>query len=231
MPSMLAPHLPSGRIRGVTAVAEAGCKRLEARELACVRGDRRLFADISFSLGAGELLHVAGPNGSGKTTLLRMVCGLVRPVRGEVRWGGRPIGRLGEEYLRRVTHVGHANAIKDDLTCRENLLVSTTLSGAPADPGRLRMALERMGLSGVEALPTKLLSQGQKRRLALARLPLADTPLWILDEPFTALDSGAVKAIRSMLEEHLDRGGMVVLTTHQDVPVDARVRKRLEMHP
>ena len=200
-------------------------------ELACVRGDRQLFADVSFSVAAGELLHVSGPNGCGKTTLLRMSCGLVRPVKGEVRWAGEPIRTLGEEYLRRVTHLGHANAIKDGLSCTENLQISTTLSGVRADPERLAQALEKVGLGRVGGIPTMVLSQGQKRRLALARLLLADTDLWILDEPFTALDTAAVATIRSTLEQHLARGGMVMLTTHQEVPIDARVRKQLELQP
>ncbi len=209
--------------------AAVGPDRLEAVDLECVRGDRKLFAGVGFSLGSGELLHVAGTNGSGKTTLLRMVCGLVQPVRGEVRWRGRPVGQLGEEYLRCLTHLGHANAIKDDLSCRENLIASTTLAGTRAAAEALEEALGKVGLSGYGSIPARVLSQGQSRRLALARLLLSSTPLWILDEPFNALDTAAVETVRSAVEEHLSDGGMVMLTSHQDVGIEAAREKRLEM--
>lgn len=158
-----------------------------------------------------------------------MVCGLVQPVRGEVRCGGRPIRSLGEDYLRRITHLGHSNAIKDDLTCRENLAVSSALTGRRIEGGALGMALKEMELSRYVDVAAKVLSQGQKRRLALARLLLVETPIWILDEPFNALDGTAIGAIRSAIEEHLRRGGIVVLTSHQDVGLEAPVTKHLEM--
>ena len=208
---------------------KADSDRLEAADLECVRGDRRLYSGVGLSLRAGEHLHVVGPNGSGKTTLLRMLCGLVRPVRGEVRWRGHPIRELGEDYWACLTHLGHANAIKDDLTCRENLLVSTTLSGARAEKDSLTAALEQMGLARYASIPTRVLSQGQRRRLALVRLLLSDTPLWILDEPFNALDSAAVESVRSAIDAQLAGGGMVVLTSHQDVGLGGRAGQRLEM--
>ncbi len=213
----------------VDAAAATGPDRLEAAELTCIRGDRRLFRGVDFTLESGELLHVAGTNGSGKTTLLRMVCGLVQPVRGEIRWQGSPIGQLGEAYFKCLTHLGHANAIKDDLSCRENLLVSTTLSGAMAASEPLEEALEKMGLSGYGSVPARVLSQGQRRRLALARLLLSNTALWILDEPFNALDTAAVESVRTAVKRHVDRGGMVILTSHQDVDIDVDRKKRLEM--
>jgi len=213
----------------VSSALETRSDRLEAVDLECVRGDRNLFAGVGFSLGAGEFLHVAGANGSGKTTLLRMVCGLVQPVRGEVRWRGRPVGRLGEDYLKCITFLGHSNGIKDDLTCRENLLISTTFSGAQAAIHELETALETMGLSRYGSLPTRVLSQGQRRRLALARLLLSNTPLWVLDEPFNALDVAAVESVESAIATHVAEGGMVMLTSHQNVGIDARNAKRLEM--
>jgi len=189
-----------------------------------VRGDRRLFDRVGFALEAGELLHVTGPNGAGKTTLLRMVCGLVRPEAGEVRWEGAPIRTLGEEYLRNLTYLGHLNAIKDDLTCRENLRVAGALDGSDTSDGRVEEALARMGLKGFMTIPAQVLSQGQKRRTALARLLISKSPLWVLDEPFVALDKAAVETVRDTLAGHLAGGGMAILTTHQEVPITGTVK-------
>ncbi|MBI5137433.1 MAG: cytochrome c biogenesis heme-transporting ATPase CcmA [Nitrospirae bacterium] len=197
---------------------------LEAVDLECVRGDRRLFAGVGLTVAPGELLHVRGPNGSGKTTLLRMLCGLVKPVAGEVRWAGRPARELGDGFLALLTYVGHHNAIKDELTGPENLLVHARLCGAPDDAATLSAALERLGMKAYGRVPCKVLSAGQKRRTALARLLISRSPLWILDEPFNALDVGAVATLQQAIQGHLQRDGMVVLTTHQDVPIDGAVK-------
>jgi len=202
-------------------------RMLEAVGLACVRGDRRLFEEISFTLGDGELIHVTGPNGAGKTTLLRLLCGLTRPEDGEVRWDGTPVRELGDDYRRRIAYLGHLNAIKDDLTCRENLRYGAALGGTAADEGRLDAALDGMGLSGLDGVPVQVLSQGQKRRTALCRLLVSDCPLWVLDEPFTALDKGAVATIRDAIAAHVAEGGMAVLTTHQEVGLDVARTKTL----
>ena len=143
---------------------------LEAIDLECVRGDRMLFSGLSFSLQRGEIMQVNGPNGSGKTTLLRALCGLLMPTQGEIRWRDQKIRALGEEYLNELTYLGHLNGIKDDLTALENLLFNSRLAGRPVSPDDARSALARMGLEDYDDLPTKLLSQGQKRRVALARL-------------------------------------------------------------
>ncbi len=202
---------------------------LEAAQLACVRGDRRLFGDVSLTVEEGALLYVAGPNGSGKTTLLRMLVGLVRPEDGQVRWCGEPIRTLGEEYFRQVAYVGHHNAIKEDLTGRENLAVSLALDGLAVDDQQLTGALDKIGLGRYAELPVRALSQGQRRRVALARLLLTDAKLWVLDEPFVALDVAAVETLQETIRGHLERGGLTVLTTHQEVPLVGVSVSRLQM--
>jgi heme exporter protein A len=195
---------------------------LEASEVACVRGERKLFGDVTFSLDKGTLLRIAGANGSGKTSLLRILCGLALPAGGDVRWQGESIRALREEYHRQLIYIGHAPAVKDELTGRENLAVSCALGGVPADDASVRAALDRVGLSRYADLPARHLSQGQRRRVALARLAAGGTtPLWILDEPFTALDTVAVGVVQQMLAEHLERGGIAVLTSHQEVAIAA----------
>jgi heme exporter protein A len=192
---------------------------LEVVDLVCVRGERRLFQDLSFTLTAGELLYVHGPNGSGKTTLLRTLCGLALPEAGEIRWRGQSIRRLGEEFHKEMAYVGHLNGVKDELTAFENLRVTGQLAGVADSEERALVALRRMELTVCGELPGKVLSQGQKRRVALARLLLAPRVLWIMDEPFNALDVKAVGMIQLILSEHLDNGGMVILTTHQEVDI------------
>jgi len=190
---------------------------LRASGLACVRGGRRLFTDVSFELARGALLQVRGANGSGKTSLLRIVCGLLPPDGGEIACGGRAIRDLGEEYHGLVAYVGHLNAIKDELDPAENLRYAAKISGLPATPPEMDGALRTFGLEGAR-LPCKLLSQGQKRRAALARLKLSGgRPLWVLDEPFSALDAQGITVTRSLIEAHLAGGGAVLLTTHQEV--------------
>ncbi|HHM05501.1 MAG TPA: cytochrome c biogenesis heme-transporting ATPase CcmA [Gammaproteobacteria bacterium] len=195
---------------------------LEVLDLACVRGDRRLFEGLNFSLEAGELLYVHGPNGAGKTTLLRTLSGLVLPEDGEVRWGGENIRRLREDYYREMAYIGHLNGIKDELSTLENLLISAALAGVRDSEDRAFDAIGRLGLKACAELPGKVLSQGQKRRAALARLLLAGARLWIVDEPFNALDVKTVGTVQAVFSEHLDTGGMVVLTTHQEVAITDR---------
>jgi len=200
---------------------------LKVIDLACRRGDRRLFSGVSFTLEAGALLHVRGCNGSGKTTLLRALCGLLVPEVGEILWQGQDSRRLGEDYRADLLYCGHLNGIKDDLTGIENLRVAAILDGNPVDEGRLRSALEQMGLAGYEDLPAMALSQGQKRRGALARLLVSKAPLWILDEPFTALDADAANLLLGLIAGHVSDGGILVLTTHQEVPLTVGGVQRL----
>src|SRR3954469_16617522 len=157
---------------------------LEAAELECERGARILFRGVAFVLLRGELLRVAGANGSGKTSLLRILCGLARPSAGEVRWNGQPIGGLREDYARELVYIGHAPAVKDDLTPRENLEITCRLAGQAASAEALAGALARLR---VPDLPVRKLSQGQRRRAALARLLVSEAPLWLLDEPFATV--------------------------------------------
>ena len=202
---------------------------LEARNLACQRGDRVLFSGLSFTLSAGELLQVAGPNGSGKTSLLKILCGISSPVEGEVRWAGENARRQGEAFRENLLYLGHHNAVKEDLTALENLQIAARLADAPLGEDQARDALDRIGLVGREFLPAKVLSQGQKRRVALARLLVSRAPLWILDEPLTALDVKAIDLIQSRLAEHLATQGMVVITTHQPIEVPGITPRRLEL--
>jgi heme exporter protein A len=193
---------------------------LEVRKLACSRGDHRLFSELSFTLDSGQIMQVQGANGSGKTSLLRSLCGFLMPDEGEIVWRGENIRELDEEYYAEMMYLGHLNAIKDELSGLENLQISAGLSGVTLDEKEAMDALRRMGLKGREMLPTKVLSQGQRRRVALARMLVNDAKLWILDEPLAALDVGAVALIQQLIAEHLARQGMVIFTTHQPLIVD-----------
>ncbi|BBE51690.1 Cytochrome c biogenesis ATP-binding export protein CcmA [Ferriphaselus amnicola] len=200
---------------------------LEVSNLACSRGDHPLFTDLSFTLEAGELLQVQGENGKGKTSLLRTLCGFMQPVAGEIRWRGENVEELDEDYFAELLYLGHHNAIKDELNALENLQISAGLAGIELGEKEAVAALRRMGLKGREHLPVKVLSQGQRRRAALARMLVSDAPLWVLDEPLTALDVGAVGLIQELLGEHLARDGMVIFTTHQPLVVEGVELRRL----
>ena len=197
---------------------------LDANDLECLRGTRRLFAGISFALAPGECLQVHGANGSGKTSLLRILCGLSRPERGAVRWNAEPIDVAGDEYRAALVFCGHANALKEDLTPAENLLAAAALYGTPATEDSARAALDAFGIRNLEALPVRALSQGQKRRVALARLGLCARRLWILDEPLAALDARAAETLATRLDSHLAHGGLAVLTSHQPIELRAPMR-------
>lgn len=196
---------------------------LEAAELECERGGRRLFHSLSFTLRAGELLRVSGANGSGKTSLLRILCGLLPPARGEVRWNGERIRELREDYSGQLIYIGHAPSIKDDLTAAENLDIACRLSGRVLDEARLQGALREFGIEEKDIF-VKRLSQGQRRRAALARLALsAGSPLWLLDEPFAALDADAARLLEDAVAAHVARGGLVVYSTHQESRIGGRL--------
>ena len=200
---------------------------LEASNLECVRGVRRLFAGVSFRLAGGEMLYLQGKNGSGKTSLLRMLCGLTPAAGGDIRWRGRPIGKLGDEFRSELCYLGHQNAIKEELTPLENIRSSATLAQETLDEDAALDALEQLGLRSRADLACRYLSQGQKRRAALARLVHEKRALWVLDEPYVALDAAAVELISGLIGAHLQRGGLAVLTTHQTVSVPAAAQREL----
>lgn len=193
---------------------------LEVINLACVRGDNQLFEDLSFVLAEGEVLYVHGPNGSGKTTLLRAICGLVIPEAGEIVWDGKETRKLAEDYRRHIAYFGHLNGLKEELTALENLAISAHLAGVDVTEEEISSVLAKLGVEVCQELPASVLSQGQKKRTALARFVLNKSKLWILDEPFTALDVAAVAVLQTVITEHVQQGGMVVLTTHQEVELE-----------
>ncbi|HEX5127207.1 MAG TPA: cytochrome c biogenesis heme-transporting ATPase CcmA [Rhodocyclaceae bacterium] len=196
---------------------------LDVQRLACVRGDRALFRHLEFCLPAGHLLRVTGRNGSGKTSLLRILCGLSQPDAGTVLWHGQVIAEQRDVFHGRLLYLGHSPALNDLLTPVENLRFACQASGDDFTHGDCIDSLKHIGLDRELELPCKVLSQGQRRRVALARVFLAaHRPLWLLDEPFTALDKHAIGELASTLDAHCARNGSVVITTHQEVAFAAR---------
>jgi heme exporter protein A len=192
---------------------------LTAHSLSCIRGERTLFTDLDLAVGAGEWLHVRGANGCGKTSLLRLLAGLSSPAAGEIRWNGEPVRDDVQAFHEAMLYLGHHAAVKEELTARENLELAAELDGAAPSEDEIAGALHRFGLKGREDLPVRFLSAGQKRRVLLARLVTRGAKLWILDEPFTALDTRAVDMLGGLVGEHLAQGGMAVVTSHQAVPL------------
>ncbi|WP_118998331.1 cytochrome c biogenesis heme-transporting ATPase CcmA [Salmonella enterica] len=223
---------------------------LEARDLYCERDERTLFRGLSFTVEAGEWVQVTGGNGAGKTTLLRLLTGLARPDGGEVYWQGEPgkttllrlltglarpdggevywqgepLRRVRDSFHRSLLWIGHQPGIKTRLTARENLHFFH-----PGDGARLPEALAQAGLAGFEDVPVARLSAGQQRRVALARLWLTRAALWVLDEPFTAIDVNGVARLTRRMAAHTAQGGMVILTTHQPLPGAADTVRRLAL--
>lgn len=197
--------------------------------LACERGGRLVFARVDFSLVAGEMLVLRGANGSGKSTLLRVMAGLTPVLSGEIRWGDGPILTDRLAHNSRCHYVGHQDALKPVLTVRQNLQLWQSLRGCT--PERIDQALEQLGIARLADLPARLLSAGQRRRLALARLVAIAAPLWLLDEPATALDADGAARLEQILRDHLAGGGRVILSSHGEVAGGSRVLDLMEFRP
>jgi heme exporter protein A len=202
---------------------------LQVSNLGCVRGNRRLFSNLSFSVEPNAFVQVTGPNGSGKTSLLRMLCGLLKFEEGSVTWNGEGIHSLAEEFSAQLTYIGHRNGLKEELTAVENLRIASGLKGKDLSNERVHSSLAAMGLGGREELPLRFLSQGQQRRAALARLLIEGTKLWILDEVLTSLDKAATELMHRLIEDHLNSGGMAIVATHQEFKFAAGSFQRVEL--
>ena len=205
---------------------------LETVDLSCIRGDRLLFEGLSVRVSAGEVVQIHGPNGSGKTTLLRILCGLQPPAGGHVRWHGRTVTPGAPEMRADVQYVGHAGGVKLDLTPRENLDVAIALGARPTGT-TADAALARLGLRRFRDVPARTLSAGQRQRVALARLLTCAAALWVLDEPFTALDARGVAVVDAMLREHTGAGGGAMITSHHPVALSGTAPRlvRIDTRP
>lgn len=203
---------------------------LEVSNLKCVRGERQLFDGVGFRLESGKLLYLRGANGAGKTSLLRILCGLSPAEAGQICWDGVPIDKLGGLYRQELFYLGHHNALQEALSVSENLAFYAALTGVMPSEADTASALTRLGLRGCQARLVRHLSQGQKRRVALSRLMLNRARLWILDEPFVALDQAAIQILADLVASHLDKGGLAVLTSHQQVDIGAEPPQVLELN-
>jgi heme exporter protein A len=191
------------------------------------RGDRHVLKGVSVALAARELLHLSGPNGTGKTTLLRVVCGLLRPEQGAVSWLGKSIASVRSKYQAALAYASHEPALKGDLTALENLHFSVGLKRRTT-VAELRTALDRTGVAACADLPARVLSAGQRRRVAMARVLAMSASLWLLDEPFTNLDAAGSELVSGLLQEHVQQGGLALVVAHHDLKLDCKVR-RLEL--
>jgi heme exporter protein A len=197
---------------------------LSVSAISCAHADHTLFSGVGFDLAPGECLHLEGGNGVGKTSLLRILAGFSPAAQGQVRWHGELLGTSACRLSQDVLYLGHQLALKEELNALENLQAGAAIAGAPVSREAALAALQHMGLGSRAALPVRVLSQGQKRRVALARLAIQTQPLWLLDEPFVALDGPAQRWVVSLMQAHLARSGMVLFTSHQPVEIGGRSR-------
>ena len=202
--------------------------KLRVENLGCERNDLYLFSGLNFELAPGELIRVDGANGSGKTTLLRMASGLLPVDEGIVFWGDRPIQKNRADYMSELLFVGHKNGIKDELTAEENLRIDHSLAGGQSGVS-YALALDRLDIARCRHQLCRQLSAGQRQRVALARLLISVVRLWVLDEPLTALDRSAQNIVRDMLEEHVGAGGMVLITSHQDLDWQGCTQRKIRL--
>jgi heme exporter protein A len=198
--------------------------------LSCVRGERVLFKNQTFSVKSGGLLYVQGNNGAGKTTLLRTICGLFQAQAGSVHWNDQETKALAEDYLGQVLYIGHLTGMKEELTAVENLQFTVALKGIHVSREQVLKALNQLGVEHCADLPTRVLSQGQKKRVTLARLWLEKSALWVLDEPFTSLDIHVIEVLTEWIEHYVKEGGVVVMTSHQLPKFDPVIVQHLRLH-
>ncbi|HET9764639.1 MAG TPA: cytochrome c biogenesis heme-transporting ATPase CcmA [Casimicrobiaceae bacterium] len=202
---------------------------LQTQNLAARRGEALLFSDVSFHLAAGTALVIGGPNGSGKTTLLRILAGLTEPAEGSLTWRGAAMRPLDWRMRAETLFIGHVPALKDELSALENLASLASLHGGEVKAEGLREALAAWSLSRQRSLPARVLSQGQRRRIGLARLGLVPRALWLLDEPATALDDAGIAALCAAVAAHLAEGGIAVIATHQELALPAAASRSLRL--
>jgi len=202
---------------------------LEALDLCARRGEATLFSGLSFRVPPGRALIVTGANGTGKTTLLRILAGLTLPWSGTLRWRGEAVAPLSPELRHDLLWSGHLPALKDELSAEENLHSLVELAGGRAEPAQVRAALEAVALLPQRALPARVLSQGQRRRIGMARLALLKRPLWLLDEPATALDAAGLALLGLLIGRHLAEGGCVIAATHQPLDLPAAILDALTL--
>ncbi|WP_371189553.1 cytochrome c biogenesis heme-transporting ATPase CcmA [Thalassotalea maritima] len=200
---------------------------LQAEQLTCIREDRILFDELSFTVSAGDIIQVEGANGTGKTSLLRILSGLSQPYSGDVLYQQQSINDISEEYYQDLLFLGHLPGVKGEMTSEENLQFYLSLHGQ--DPARAEQTLDIVNLYGFEDAKASHLSAGQHRRIALARLWQTNAKIWILDEPFTAIDKAGVRQLESLIQAHAQQGGCVIMTTHQDLQMDSNLYRKIRL--
>lgn len=224
----LPPKSGMGKILDKPIETTTASNGLSTHNLECIRGDRVLFSHLNITIPPGKILQIEGRNGCGKTSLLRLLCGVMMPSEGSILWNGSDILEDRSEYYADAAYLGHHNGIKGELTALENLHFAQALSASKSDEDLFEI-LARLSLRGYEDIPCRHLSAGQNRRVALARLLAAEAGVWILDEPFTALDRKGIQLVEEIFESHVSTGGTIILTTHHPLKKDDRYYTALNL--